>query len=80
MTIHECTRCGYKTKQAFDFKKHLQRKKLCEPTVADVPLDDLKKRYLSPRETLIDCPNCNKGFSSSYGYKRIYLYRELIRG
>lgn len=69
MTVHECTRCGYKTKNACDFKKHLQRKKVCEPKVADVSLEELKKRYLTPKATLIDCPKCYKGFSSSYGFK-----------
>ena len=61
MTIHSCPRCGYETKQSFDFKKHLERKKLCDPTIADISLDELKKKYLLLKETLIDCPNCHKG-------------------
>lgn len=69
MTIHECIRCDYKTKNVVDFRKHLQRKILCEAIKGDVSLDDLKKKYLSPKMIVLNCPKCAKGFSSTHGYK-----------
>jgi hypothetical protein len=66
MEAYNCPRCGYESVFIDSFKKHLQRKKLCKPKIADVLLDDLKFQYFSQQLPYI-CPNCNRGFSVKYG-------------
>jgi uncharacterized C2H2 Zn-finger protein len=68
MTLHECPRCGYGCSLKADFKKHLNKKKLCKPTIADVSLDDIKEKYNKQKDPTHTCEYCNKGFTSKSGY------------
>ena len=36
MTFYNCCRCGYKTYQKQDFKRHLLRKNICKPKLIDI--------------------------------------------
>lgn len=67
MTTHACPRCGYETNRVADFKKHLNRKKLCDPDIADVSLDEIKTHYYPTVVTLFDCKYCYKGFKTKHG-------------
>lgn len=69
MKNHECPRCGYKTTNRCDFKRHLTRKTICEPEVNDISLDDIKRLYLSVKEINYTCSKCSKGFTSRTGLK-----------
>jgi hypothetical protein len=44
-----CPRCGYETQLKGNFVLHLERKRLCPPIMADVPvsavLDELRREY-----------------------------------
>ena len=44
--IYECPRCGYKTKQRGDIKKHFLRKKLCSPISSTLNLRECVKEVL----------------------------------
>ena len=70
MTVHSCPRCGYNTTNATNFKKHLKRAKICDPTVEDVSLEETKNKYFIPKPVLVECPKCMKGFSSTFGLKK----------
>jgi uncharacterized C2H2 Zn-finger protein len=54
---HTCPRCGYSCVTQSDFRKHLNRKKICSPTVADISLDNLKKKYERSTNTKKDEPS-----------------------
>lgn len=69
MSAHKCPRCGYETNRIADFKKHLNRKKLCDPDIADVSLDETKNKYYPQTVTLFDCTYCYKGFKTKHGCK-----------
>ena len=40
-----CKRCGYSTTLLYDFKRHLQRKKQCNPVVEDIETSILYNEY-----------------------------------
>jgi hypothetical protein len=37
---YKCLRCGYTDVQKYNVRKHLHRKKICEPKVANINIDD----------------------------------------
>lgn len=39
--MYNCERCGYTTKLKTDFKRHLERQKLCPPNINDLPKEIL---------------------------------------
>lgn len=43
--MYECERCGYQTRLKTDFKRHLERQKLCPPTLNDLSREDLLKKF-----------------------------------
>ena len=60
-----CPRCGYETDRIDNFKRHLERRNICLPKIADISLQSLKDKFLKTK--IIVCTTCNKTFSSSYG-------------
>lgn len=63
--MHECPRCGYTTKYITNFRKHINAKTICTPTIADVSLDDIKTNLMSTKQanTYI-CDECQKKYAS----------------
>ena len=45
MVNYKCPRCNYTTIQKTNFKYHLNRKKICKPTISDVSILDIKRYY-----------------------------------
>ena len=43
--MYECERCGYQTRLKTDFKRHLERQKLCPPTLNDYSREILLKKF-----------------------------------
>ena len=41
----ECFRCKYNTKYKNNFKKHLQRKNICEPIYGDISIKYICQSY-----------------------------------
>lgn len=37
--MHECLRCGFKDKQKYIVKRHLNKKNICKPVISDIPVD-----------------------------------------
>jgi hypothetical protein len=63
--LYECPRCGYDTRFNTNFKKHLSLKTICNPTKADVSLDDIKKEIFNKKEKNAHvCDGCKKAYST----------------
>ena len=69
-----CVRCGYTITNLTNFKKHLNRRTLCDPNIADVSLEDEKIKYNTIRENLEFKCICNKSFKSRQG---LYLHKKV---
>lgn len=63
-----CPRCGYDTNILGNFKKHINKKFLCDPYKSNVSLDALKALHNKKKDILFVCEKCSKGFSSRSGY------------
>lgn len=66
---HVCPRCNYSTLVKGDFIKHLKREKSCKPINGDISLEDVKNKYLKPKQSNFVCTVCDKSFSSKNGWK-----------
>ena len=44
---HTCPRCGMEFRAVSEYKRHLAKKNLCKPTLADVSLDDEIEKYVT---------------------------------
>jgi len=42
---YKCERCGYTTNQRSHFKKHLNRKRVCNPTQNNISIEDIWDKY-----------------------------------
>lgn len=70
----QCKRCGFKTVNKGDLKRHLMRKNDCHPILSDVPLDALLKELLeSQNQRKFICDECGKKFTSS---QTKYIHRK----
>ena len=71
MSTHTCFRCGYDTNKFGNMKKHLVRKKLCDPIEEDdIPaFEEFKQIYFIEKTILLKCERCHKGFISKRGHK-----------
>ena len=49
--MYTCRRCGYENSRKYNFQKHLNRKKSCEPILENVSIEQLKKELLEPKRT-----------------------------
>jgi hypothetical protein len=70
---HDCPRCGFATRNIGDFKRHLQRKKPCEPLRANVDLAETILQYFHDAVDLgasnvYVCPACRKTLRSKSGW------------
>ena len=45
MVNYTCLRCNYETKFKSSFINHLNRKNICLPTLEDISIEDIKKKY-----------------------------------
>ena len=58
--VYFCDRCGYTTKYRNNFRNHLNRKKPCSPSHADIDIDQIKRVYdlSSDEEELLEELEC----------------------
>ena len=68
MVLHMCPRCGYKTIYKTSLKEHYNKKKVCEPIIDDISIEDCLFNLNKKKEHL--CDHCNKKFSRSDSLKR----------
>jgi hypothetical protein len=68
MENHECPRCGYATIYLYNFKKHLNRKSICNPIIDNISLDDIKNKYITVKIFTHSCEICDIKFSSKSSY------------
>lgn len=61
----QCKRCGYETKNKYDYGKHLDRKTLCYPNLSNMSIDELKQEYIDIKRKDFHCEHCTKGFTTS---------------
>ena len=45
MSSYICPRCGFETSRKLNFKRHLFRKRICEPTNSDVSIKIIAESY-----------------------------------
>jgi hypothetical protein len=64
--IIECDRCGIEFSRLHNIRRHLQRKTVCMPLKADIPISELIEKY-SYKKGLYKCENCNKVYKTSVG-------------
>lgn len=71
---YTCDRCGYSSDCLSNLRRHLKRKRACEPKLSDVPFEDVCKKYLAPpRNKDIECEHCGKKYTSRQG---VYLHHK----
>jgi uncharacterized C2H2 Zn-finger protein len=66
--LHEelrCPRCSFTTDRASSFRRHLNRKNECKPSLADVPVEELKQHANSSSSNAWKCENCGGAFKSA---------------
>lgn len=63
MPSHICPRCNYSTSFSTSFKSHLLRKKICKPLIAEISIEDLRKKYEIDSTTSL-CNGCNKAYAT----------------
>ena len=63
--IYKCPRCGYETGVNTNFKKHIINKIICNPTITDVSLENIKNEFFNRKlNNQYECNGCNKKYSS----------------
>lgn len=65
---YTCERCGYNTIYLGDFRKHLNRKNICESKFSSVSTKELLQKI--KKITKFKCDNCKKYFSCSSSLSR----------
>lgn len=69
----KCERCGHEFNDITNFRRHLNRKHVCPDKVSKVSIEALRDKYLAPKKDKnIECPTCDKKFSTSNG---LYLHK-----
>jgi len=59
MVDYKCFRCGYMTKQKTHLINHLNRKKICKPTLVDISIVEIQKYYNFDTTTIIPHKSTN---------------------
>lgn len=60
MPSYVCPRCGFKTSQRANFKRHLTRKHICDPINSDVTIQSIAESYsiyINPTDNLEEDTN-----------------------
>ena len=69
---YKCGRCGYTTENISNIRRHVVRKQVCKPKVANVPIEEQRKKFLpDDKDKDIICKDCGKKYSSRQG---LYLH------
>ena len=63
--IYTCQRCGYVTEFTSNFKKHINAKKTCEPSLTDISKEQLLTDFLETQnDKEFICNQCNKKYKT----------------
>ena len=63
--IYTCQRCGYVTEFTSHFKKHINAKKICEPSLTDISKEQLLASFLDHQNNKnFTCDQCNKKYKT----------------
>jgi hypothetical protein len=72
MNEHICERCGYKTSNISNFRKHLQKKIMCRAKLSDINIEELRVKYIPiQKDKTIKC-KCGKVYTTKNG---LYLHQ-----
>jgi hypothetical protein len=76
---HICPRCNYETNLIANLKKHLQRKKPCEPKISSISCKEVLDKLLKPDEEgkHYTCTECGKKFATPQGK---YQHKKHCKG
>lgn len=61
-----CDRCGRDFKKMDNLRRHLNRVYICQPIVADIPIESLRAKYAC-KKGVYACENCGKVYKTSSG-------------
>ena len=73
-----CDRCGREFKKMDNLRRHLNRVYICQPLVADIPIESLRAKYAC-KKGVYTCENCGKVYKTSSGkckHKKTCLKQE----
>lgn len=70
---YQCTRCGYHTADITNFRRHLTRKAVCEPKLADVDISTLQQEHLAEKKVKSHICDCGKAYASRSG---LFLHKK----
>lgn len=65
---YDCPRCGYMTSQISNMNTHINRKKICKPTLTDCTIEDIKSHIdnIKTKEKEYPCELCGVKFPNSH--------------
>ena len=78
--IIQCDRCGGTFCKLDNLRRHLKKKKTCEPILKDIPVAELIEKY-KVRKGCYKCENCGKEYKSAVGkckHKKKCLVNPII--
>lgn len=61
-----CDRCGRDFKKMDNLRRHLNRVYICQPILADIPIESLRAKYAC-KKGVYACENCGKIYKTSSG-------------
>lgn len=61
-----CDRCGRDFKKMDNLRRHLNRVYICQPILADIPIESLRAKYAC-KKGVYACENCGKVYKTSSG-------------
>tara|TARA_B110000858_G_scaffold8505_1_gene9084 strand:- start:11500 stop:12333 length:834 start_codon:yes stop_codon:yes gene_type:complete len=61
-----CDRCGRDFKKMDNLRRHLNRVYICQPILADIPIESLRVKYAC-KKGVYECENCGKLYKTSSG-------------
>ena len=67
--IIQCDRCGGTFCKLDNLRRHLKKKKICEPILKDIPVAELIEKY-KVRKGCYKCENCGKEYKHRSGLSR----------
>lgn len=69
-TSFKCPRCGKVFRRVNDYKRHINRVFLCNPTLSMNNLEEARAKYNIKKKINFVCEKCQKGFTTKHGMKR----------
>lgn len=70
MPTYTCPRCGFYTDHRSNMCYHINKRYPCQPTVSDIPIEQLAAQYNKPKIGKYNCLHCGKNYLSKAGFSK----------